>query len=689
MKISIRITIFAAVAGTQLFAAPQASAPGKVVLRTAPTPTPTPTPQPTSPVTISPAGNQPKAGPGSPNPNTPPRMPTPFSPAMTQLPLASATALAGPKYSPAQLDFGTVDYKASAQRTFSLTAPSAGLITLQLSRGGFVALEVRRVPPAQGTIQTQRPAPSKPTPFQVTDFYRVYEWNLAAGEEIQFDIAFTPSDQNDASPGPRSGILTLSGSGNHPWHVNIPLRGAVAGALTQTNPTAAPSAQSKKPGPGSPSNTAPATVAAMPTPISPAQAPPPLGSAPISNAPIHAPGQFDFGEVWDGDLVKKTFSLTANGSGTVRMELPAGPFRVAEIREMGPMGGSKNPGGQSPMLGPSTKNRIKFTENQPGPYTYHLEPGGEIQVDVYFQPHFKFGSEMAGQKNATLKVSGPGPKFNWTLSIPLRGMFDGLKLSATIVPQVKELFALAGDKVLPVNVTLFGLETPVSGTIKLGANPPAGVSIIRKNVQVAAKQKTGTTVWLSLAKFAADGVSRPLELVFDDGTKTSKTLLQFTGVANSRSFSSGERGDCGISGVRLKVTLQGTPHIAVDNKYLPGDGSIEGSIAYTYSGSATDNPWVDKWPAESIWLAVEMSGKKIFKQGFDIHGWEQNKKDASTITDSSSTAFHFTGDQWQDILSSSARIGCQLSAYYKEQEPNELCAPNYHQCTEWKWASAQ
>jgi hypothetical protein len=603
--------------------------------------------------------------------------------------LASATGLAGPKYSPALLDFGTVDYKASAQRTFSLTAPSAGPVTLQLSKGGFVAVGMRRLPPAQGTIQMQRLAPSKPTPVQVNDFYRVYEWNLAAGEEIQLDFAFTPSDLNDPSPGPRSGSLMLSGPGNHPWQVNIPLRGAVTGALIQANPTTAPSAQSKKPGPGSPSNTALGTVAALPTPISPGQAQPLVGSAPISNTPMHAPDQFDFGEVWDGDLAKKTFSLTANGSGTIHMELPAGPFRVAEIREMGPMGGSKNPGGQSPMLGPSTKNRIKFSENQLGPYTYHLESGGEIQVDIYFQPHFKFGSEMAGQKNATLKVSGPGPKFNWALSIPLRGMFDGLKLSATIVPQVKDLLALAGDKVLPVNVTLFGLDTPVSGTIKLGANPPAGVSIIPKTANVGAKQKITTTVWLSLGNFTVDGTPRPLELIFDDGAKTSKTVLQFTGLANSRSFSSGERGDCGISGVRLKVTFQGTPRIAVNNKYLPGDGSMEGSIAYAYSGSATDNPWVDKWPAESIWLAVEMSGKKIFKRGFNIHGWEQNQKDASTITDSSSTAFHFSGDQWKDILSGSARIGCQLSAYYKEQEPNDICASNYHQCTEWKWAPAQ
>jgi hypothetical protein len=605
---------------------------------------------------------------------------------MTQLPLASATALAGPKYSPAQLDFGTVDYKASAQRTFSLTAPSAGLITLQLSRGGFMAVGMRRVPPAQGTIQMQRPAPSKPTPVLVNDFYRVYEWNLAAGEEIQLDLAFTPSDLNDPSPGPRSETLMLSGSGNHPWHVNIPLRGAVAGGLAQVNPPVASSVQGKKSGPASPSSTALGTVAALPTPISRGQAPPPLGSAPISNTPIHAPDQFDFGEVWDGDLVKKTFSLTANGSGTIHMELPAGPFRVAEIREMGPMGGSKNPGGQSPMLGQAAKNRVKFSENQPGPYTYNLGPGGEIQVDVYFQPHFKFGSEMAGQKNATLKVTGPGPKFNWTLSIPLRGMFDGLKLSATIYPQPKELYAFAGDKVLPVNLTLYGLDNDITGTVKLGDNPPPGVSLTPKSLPVLAKQKNMYTTWLSLSNFQVDGTARPLELIFDDGSKKSKSVVQLIGLPNSRTFSSGNLTDCGIGDLHLTVSIRAPQHTAVDQRdYIPdldAHTGIPGSLKYQMQGSL--NFVVKDYLMSSLWLVVESDGIPIFNHGFDF------REHADHVTETQDLGLDLPVETWKRVLNGQARVGCQLSAYWTsdlrgEDELHTLCIQSGG-CTEWKWA---
>ena len=79
--------------------------------------------------------------------------------------------------------------------------------------------------------------------------------------------------------------------------------------------------------------TAPAGVAARPTPT-PAAAPPSVGSIALSNSPVHSPDQFDFGEVWDGDLAKKTFYITANASGVITVNIPAGPFHVSEYREM-------------------------------------------------------------------------------------------------------------------------------------------------------------------------------------------------------------------------------------------------------------------------------------------------------------------------------------------------------------------
>ena len=84
-------------------AAPQASAPSKANPR-ATTPA-------TSPQTAAPAIT----------PRTAPS-PTP-APPKTNPGLAPAAIADGPKYSPTQLDFGTIDYSASSKRTFSLTPP--------------------------------------------------------------------------------------------------------------------------------------------------------------------------------------------------------------------------------------------------------------------------------------------------------------------------------------------------------------------------------------------------------------------------------------------------------------------------------------------------------------------------------------------------------------------------------------
>src|SRR5262249_5456471 len=128
------------------------------------------------------------AGCGAATVPSPTPAPTPVAP---QLPLTAAPALAGPKYSPALMDFGTVDYKASSQRTFSITAPTAGAVTLQMPKGMFLATELRRIAPAQvgrgSSAQALRPAPAKPIPVQADNFFSIYQLNFAAGEEMQLD----------------------------------------------------------------------------------------------------------------------------------------------------------------------------------------------------------------------------------------------------------------------------------------------------------------------------------------------------------------------------------------------------------------------------------------------------------------------------------------------------------------------
>jgi len=201
--------------------------------------------------------------------------------------------------------------------------------------------------------------------------------------------------------------------------------------------------------------TAPAKVNALPTPTPPqkrgdrppagsASAPlnaatSPASSAPIFNAPQHSPDQLDFGSIPDGASTKKTFSLTTNASGYVTVAIPAGPFHLVEFREIGPaQGGSKNPGGQSPAVAlGGIRSRIKYQENQTGPFQWSMAPNTEMQIDIVFAPKIQGGT--AGPKIANMSVTGPGPRGNWALTIPLRGSLSNLKVSPE-PPQPKSSF---------------------------------------------------------------------------------------------------------------------------------------------------------------------------------------------------------------------------------------------------------
>lgn len=91
-----------------------------------------------------------------------------------------------------------------------------------------------------------------------------------------------------------------------------------------------------------------------------AMSPPAASAAMISNTPQHAPDQLDFGQVLDGKSATRTLALTTNAPGYVTVTIPAGPFRVAEFREMVmPQGPSKNIGGQLPVTG-AVRSRIKY-----------------------------------------------------------------------------------------------------------------------------------------------------------------------------------------------------------------------------------------------------------------------------------------------------------------------------------------
>jgi hypothetical protein len=161
----------------------------------------------------------------SPSPTPAPPKP---NPALSQAPIAN-----GPKYSPTQLDFGAIDYGASSKRTFSLTPPVSGNITLEFPAGSFVAAELRRIPPpnlGQAPGHLALVPPMKPAPQSNIGQTEVYKWSFAAGEEMQLDILFAPSFSKDKNPGLRAATMKFSGPGTiTPWTVAIAMRGTVLG----------------------------------------------------------------------------------------------------------------------------------------------------------------------------------------------------------------------------------------------------------------------------------------------------------------------------------------------------------------------------------------------------------------------------------------------------------------------------
>jgi hypothetical protein len=157
----------------------------------------------------------------------------------------------------------------------------------------------------------------------------------------------------------------------------------------------------------------------------------PGSSTALMNTPQHSPDQLDFGFVADGASATRTFTLLTNSAGNITLNLPAGPFRVAEFREMGPLqGGSKNlPAQPQPAAASGVRSRIHYQEGQNGPYQWNMAPNVQMQVDVVFAVKSQ-GTQIAGQKSAIMNLTGPGPQGNWVITVPLRAMVSGMKAAS-------------------------------------------------------------------------------------------------------------------------------------------------------------------------------------------------------------------------------------------------------------------
>jgi hypothetical protein len=160
--------------------------------------------------------------------------------------VAPAPISSGPQYSPAQLDFGSLWDGESAKRTFSLTTPAAGQITLAFPGGGeFWLSEYREMGPMTGGSKNppfgpmnsiQRQLKSR-TSYPVGQPVKEYlQFNVSAGSEVQIDVVFKPVTHPQGStgvvdPGVKSILIGLSGPGLvRPWSVHVPARGVFNGS---------------------------------------------------------------------------------------------------------------------------------------------------------------------------------------------------------------------------------------------------------------------------------------------------------------------------------------------------------------------------------------------------------------------------------------------------------------------------
>lgn len=255
-------------------------------------------------------------------------------------------------------------------------------------------------------------------------------------------------------------------------------------------------------------------------------------SAVLTNQPVHAPAKVEFGDVWNGQASRRTFTFKTNGNGLVAVALPAGPFRIAEYREMG-LGGHGS--ADSSAAWRNIKNRVVYPPNTFGPLQWNLVTGTEIQIDLVFEPKFQLGSMMAGPKTAAFSVKGPGPRGPWALAVPLAGLFNGMRVQPLLRPTEPELLATY----YPGGSVPLDLFDPVK---RSNARPVAGRAVI-----------TGTVTALDpiLGTVTIPGLD-PFKLIADQGT----TVKLRAGQSQSFQITVAPTADPGMPGAKPPSTLQ-------------------------------------------------------------------------------------------------------------------------------------
>jgi hypothetical protein len=404
-----------------------------------------------SPQSAAPQAAQPAVAHASP---TPAPTPKPGSAALSSAPIST-----GPTYSPHQLDFGAIDFDRTTWKTFTLTAPVAGEITLEFPTGSFRFGEFRRIPPitfgGQGTTTRAAVPPMKPTPAFSNTQTDVYKWNFAAGEGMELTIFFQTFSKNDAvNPGLRTATMKISGPGSiTPWTVNILMSGTVNGSKSST-PQLAP------PPTGNNSMANVATIAAGPSAAA--------GKFTVEDLKLRLASLHRL-KVKSGALIHNPTMMASQhaavpGGGT-SAALSANPKAVSAASRSGatvPGQGQADP----TALNQQAVNPCQYygkdpvlisIDNQPGPWVFSNEP------HIYRFTGCNFGSPQR-----ILQLHFTDPSSGWTEDLPLGPtswqnqeilasvIFEGSGGKLVPMPDINSLEILLHHESIPMKLWVLG-----------------------------------------------------------------------------------------------------------------------------------------------------------------------------------------------------------------------------------------
>jgi hypothetical protein len=338
-------------------------------------------------------------------------------------------------------------------------------------------------------------------------------------------------------------------------------RGTSAPAAGAGAATAAAGAPALPPPPPATTTSGGVRLPAAPASTSPSA---PHVISPRLLAPAHAPATLDFGSVWDAESANRTLTFKATAAGVITAAPLAAPYSIKAIRIMGvgASGGSASTLGGAAMAGMSMARNVRVSQTAP-PWQVTASPNEEIQIDVTFEPKFDLFTMAAGAKPSTLVVKGPGNGGNWTMNVPIAGMFNGKRIGVVFLITQAEIPVVNGlDKEVTIPVRLIGTSTGATGLIHSKTLPP-GVSFPAKSVAVGANQTIDVPMTLWNTGIASDGVEKKLEIAFDYGNATATAATTIIGLPASLTRQTGERHDCGVQKAHLLLSFNVTPDHSV------------------------------------------------------------------------------------------------------------------------------